>query len=204
MSANVPVPWHEDGHDMSWRAKLWNGGAFRWYAGAIFGLVEQAIELVSVWTSTGTLGMKALATVVLVLLYVLYLVLPPLIWPERARVRILVILGYWAITCVLFPIVGLTTVWVWTLIAAMVAFTWIPRLPALLMVGAIVLVQLLVSAATGFPNSISFSPLITLSVGVSTVAFAQQIVQNQQLRFAQAEIARLAVNEERARLARDL
>ncbi len=204
MTATVSVPWREDGRGTGFLARIGNPGAFRWYAGAIFGLVYQVIEIYAVWTSHGSLGMKTLATAALLALYVIYLVLPPLIWPEPQRVRIIAVVGYWALTCVLFPIVSLTTVWVWTLVAAMVAFTWIGRSWAFAIVGAMVAAQVIIVVATGFPDAISFSPFITASVGVSTIAFARQIVQNQQLRQAHAEIARLAVNEERARLARDL
>ena len=204
MTATVSVPWREDGRGTALGARVWSRAAFRWYAGALFGLVYQIIEILAVWTSPGSIGMKVLATAVLLVLYLLYLLLPPLLWPERQRVRIIAIVSYWALTCVLFPIVGLTTVWVWTLIAAMAGFTGITRNAAFAIAGGLVAAQVIIVVATGFPDAIAISPFITASVGVSTIAFARQIVQNQQLRQAHAEIARLAVNEERARLARDL
>ncbi len=204
MTATVTAPWRESGYRGSPLARMRNPRAFRWYAGGAIGLVYQVVELFAVWSSQGSVGIKTLATAVLAVLYVLYLVLPPLVWPEPVRVRLVVIFGYWALSCVLFPLIGITTVWVWTLLAAMVGFTWIPRLPAFGIVGGIVATQLIIAAAMRYPNAISFSPFITASVGITTLTLTRLIVQNQQLRFAHAEIARLAVSDERARLARDL
>lgn len=204
MSATDSVPWRGVGRGTGLLARISGRGAFRWYLGAAFGLVYQVIEIGGLWSSHGGTGVKVLATAVLLALYGLYLVLPPIVWPESDRVRLFAVLAYWALTCVLFPLVSLTTVWVWTLIAAMVGFTWMRRSWAFAVVAALVAAQLVIGIATGFPDAIAIAPFITASVGVSTVAFARQIAQNQELRQAHAEIARLAVSEERARLARDL
>jgi two-component system sensor histidine kinase DesK len=186
-------------------ARLTSHGARRWYVGALFGLVYQAFELVSVWSSPeGSIGMRVLSTAVLLALYAIFVVLPPLVWPEVLAVRLGAVLGYWALSCVLFPLIGISAVWVWSLLAVLIGFTWLPRWPALALVAAVVIVQLTIAAAAGWPDTVSFSPFITLSVGISMVFFGQLIQRNGELREAQHEIARLAVSEERARLARDL
>ncbi|GAA2081390.1 sensor histidine kinase [Pseudolysinimonas kribbensis] len=186
-------------------ARLRAPGARRWYFGASFGLLYQAIEVTTVWTAgSGSVGMRALATVLLFVVYALYLVLPPLLWPERTRVRIAAVVGYWALTCVLFPVIGPYTIWTWTLIVVVVGFTWIPRIGSLLMLLAVVGAQLLVGWSVDWINGLLYTPYITLSVGVVMIFFGQLIQRNALLRQAQHEVARLAVSEERARLARDL
>ncbi len=203
MASSAPVTW-SGGARGGALARLRSPGARRWYAGASFGLVYQGIELWGVWASAGSLGPKVIATIALLVLYLIYLAVPPLIWPERTVVRIGAALGFWALSCILFPLVGITTIWVWSLLVVLMAFSWLPRSVALGLVIAVVLTQLAVCAATGWPDEISFAPFITFAVGTSMVAFTQLIVRNAQLREAHAEIARLAVSEERARLARDL
>ncbi len=185
-------------------ARLRSRGAYRWYGGAMFGLVYQAIEVVAIITAHGPVSDKVLAIGVLVVLYAVYLAVPPLVWPERRAVRVGAVVGYWVLTCVLFPLIGPTTVWVWALIAAMVGFTWVGRVAGFAVVAAIGVVQIGVAASLGWPDSVSFAWIITVSVGVSCIAFGAQIEQNQRLEEANAEIARLAVADERARLARDL
>jgi two-component system sensor histidine kinase DesK len=186
-------------------ARLRVPGARRWYLGASVGLVYQAIEVTTVWTSpTGQVWARVLATVLLFAISVLYLVLPPLVWRERRAIRIAAVLGYWALTCVMFPLIGPYTIWVWVLIVVVAAFTRSPRPAAFTLLAAVVGAQLLVGWANDWENGLLLAPYITITVGIAMVAFGGLIQRNIQLRLAQEEVARLAVSEERARLARDL
>ena len=203
VSTSASAPW-SGGVRGNIGARLRGSGALKWYGGAAFGLVYQVIELWGVWSSNGSLGEKIFATALLLVVYGLFLVIPPLVWPMPVRVRVIAVLAFWAFTFVLFPVVGITTVWVWSLLVVMVSFVWLPRVPALVLVLSIVAVQVIVVALAGWPVEVAYAPFITFAVGFSMVFYAQLIMQNQQLQDAHAEIARLAVSEERARLARDL
>jgi two-component system, NarL family, sensor histidine kinase DesK len=186
-------------------ARLRTPGAGRWYIGSGFGLLYQVIMVVSVWTySPGSLALRIVSTLVLLVLYTAFVVIPPLVWPEAVRTRVLSVLVWWAASCVLFVLVGMTTVWVWPLLVVLIGFVRMPRGLALGLVVAVVAGQVVVALANGWPDAISFAPYVTLSVGISMVAFGGLIQRNVELRAAHDEIARLAVNEERARLARDL
>lgn len=186
------------------RGRLTTPGARRWYTGASFGLVYQAIEIATIWTSGGETPIRLAATALLFALYAVYIVLPPLIWPESTRTRILAVAGYWALCCLPFVLIGSATIWVWTLVVVIAGFAWLPRLASFALVAAVVGVQVLVAWSAGWSDSLAFTPYITLSVGVAMIGFGGLISRNAQLREAQAEVARLAVSEERARLARDL
>jgi two-component system, NarL family, sensor histidine kinase DesK len=186
------------------RERLRAPGARRWFTGASFGLLYQAIEVASVWINGGALWVRIVATVLLFALYGIYILLPPLIWPERPRTRVLAVLAYWALCCTPFLLLGSYTIWVWTLIVVVIGFTWLPRLAAFLLLGGVVGGQLLVAWASGWVNGLAFAPYITLTVGIAMIGFGGLIQRNAQLRQAQDEVARLAVAEERARLARDL
>jgi len=186
------------------RARLLNRGAYRWYLGTIFGLVYQTFELVYVWTSPGTIGAKATATLLLVVIYLGYIALPPLLWPQSVRARVIGLVLYWGATFVLLPFLGVYLVWVWTLLVAMVPFLWLPLLPSVLLCGAVVIAQVILSAFGRFENGTVFAAFVTVSVAVSLFAITRQIVANSELRDAHATIAALAAAEERSRLARDL
>ena len=186
------------------RARLLNRGAYRWYLGTVFGLVYQVFEIVYVWTAPGATTTKVGATVLLGVIYLGYIVLPPLLWPQRVRARVIGLIVYWAATLVLVPFIGSYLVWVWTLIVAMVPFMWLPILPSVLLCAGVVVAQVILSAIGRFENGTEFAAFVAVSVAVSLFAITRQIVANQELRNAQATIAALAAAEERARLARDL
>jgi two-component system, NarL family, sensor histidine kinase DesK len=186
------------------RARLLNGGAYRWYLGTIFGLVYQTFELVYVWTSPGPTGTKVIATLLLAVIYLGYIALPPLLWPQSVRARVIGLVLYWGATFVLLPFLGVYLVWVWILLVAMVPFVWLPVLPSVLICAAVVGAQIVLSAISRFENGTIFAAFVTVSVAVSLFAITRQIVANRELRDAHATIASLAAAEERARLARDL
>jgi two-component system sensor histidine kinase DesK len=186
------------------RARLLNGAAYRWYLGTIFGLIYQVYEIVYVWTSPWPLNTKLLATLVLAVVYVGYIALPPLLWPQSVRARVIGLVAYWAVTLVLLPFLGPYLVWIWTLVVAMTAFSWLPLLPSVLICVGVVLAQVGLSAATGFANGTIFAAFVTVTVAASLFAITSQIVANRDLRDAHATIATLAAADERARLARDL
>jgi two-component system, NarL family, sensor histidine kinase DesK len=186
------------------RARLLNRGAYQWYLGTIFGLVYQIFELVYVWTSPGTTATKVAATLLLVVIYLGYIALPPLLWPQSVRARVIGLVLYWAAGLVLVPFIGSYLVWVWTLVVAMAAFMWMPIVPTLIVCLSVVLSQVGLSAIGGFADGTIFAPFVTVSIAVSLIAITRQIVANKELRDAHATIASLAAAEERARLARDL
>jgi two-component system sensor histidine kinase DesK len=183
---------------------LFHRGAYQWYIGTAVGLAYQTVEIVNLWLSEGTTGIKILATCLLALLYLAYIVIPPLVWPEAPRTRVIVLIGFWAATFIVMPFIGPFVIWVWPLLGAMIAFCWLPMLPSMLMSTGIVAGQLLIAWAYQFENGLIFAPIVTATVLVSLFGISGQIVTNRRLEEAQSTIAALAAAEERARLARDL
>lgn len=186
-------------------ARLRHPGARRYYAGAAVGLLYQTFEVVAVWTtpSTGT-HQRIVATAALAAFYAIYLVVPPLVWPEREAVRVGSTIGLLLLSFLLFVPVGNSAMWTWLLVLVVAAFTWSSQTAGLLFVGAVTLLAAGIAAVQGWPDDIAVVPWVSGSVGVLSVAFAHQIHQTARLRAANEQIARLAVDEERARFARDL
>jgi len=186
------------------RERLFNRGAYQWYLGTIFGLAYQSSEIIFTWTSNGSVGFKVVTTLILTVFYVAYVALPPLLWPQSVRARMIALGVYWALTFVLLPFLGVFTIWVWPLVVAMIAFCWLPWLPAILMTVVIVGVQVLIAGVNGFIEGTEFAPVVTVTVALSLLWVTTQITASHRIRDAQATIATLAAADERARLARDL
>jgi two-component system sensor histidine kinase DesK len=185
-------------------ARLTHRSAFRWYPGALIGLLYQISVLGGLWTSSGAVATKIVATALLTLVYVGFLALPPVLWWEGERTRLIGVLGYFALTLTLIPFIGIVTLWTWVYVACAagmaIARTWVSAA----VICGLGLVQLIVLLLTGTFDDYWFIALITVSIGIMMSAFARQIDALRRLRNAQGEIARLAVVEERARFSRDM
>lgn len=185
-------------------ARLTHRSAFRWYPGAVIGLLYQISVIVSLWTSSGAVGTKIVATALLALVYVGFLALPPILWWEGERTRLIGVLAYFALTLTLLPFIGIDTLWTWVYVACVagmsIARTWVANT----IIGALGAVQVVVFLLSGTFADAWFIALITVSIGIMMSAFARQIDTLRRLRNAQGEIARLAVVEERARFSRDM
>jgi len=185
-------------------ARLRTRGAFQWYAGTVFGLAYQSIEIVNVWTNGRPLYHEVIGTVLLAIFYAGYVVAPPLLWWHGLRVKLTVITIYWLATLVLLPFIGVDVIWIWPLVGAIIAFCWMPIAPSFVLSGLIVFGQVIAAWAVNWADGIIFAPFVTVTVLISLFGITRQIMANQQLRAAQATIASLAAADERARLARDL
>ncbi|MGO4536422.1 sensor histidine kinase [Leifsonia sp. 2MCAF36] len=189
---------------IGWRARLTHPSAFRWYPGATIGLLYQASVMVALWTSDESLGLKLLTTGVLAVVYLGFLLLPPLLWWEPERVRLIGLAAYFALTLALFPLVGTVACWTWVYVACAAGMVVARTVVSLTIIGGLGLVQLVVFTVAGTLENDWYISLVTVSIGVMMSAFARQIDALRRLRSAQSEIARLAVVDERARFSRDM
>ncbi|MGO4592405.1 sensor histidine kinase [Leifsonia sp. 2TAF2] len=185
-------------------ARLTHPSAFRWYPGAAIGLLYQISVLVGLWTSTIPLPGKLLATALLAVVYVGFLVLPPLLWWMDDRARLIGVILYFALTLTLFPLIGTIACWTWVYVACVAGMVVARPAIAVVIICALGGLQLVVFTIDGTVADYWFIALVTVSIGVMMSAFARQIDTLRRLRNAQSEIARLAVIEERARFSRDM
>ncbi|MDN4596989.1 sensor histidine kinase [Leifsonia virtsii] len=185
-------------------ARLVHPSAYRWYPGAAIGLLYQVSVLVGLWTSDLPLTQKLLATGLLVVVYVGFLILPPLLWWERERTRLIGLALYFALTLPLFPLLGTVACWTWVYVACVAGMVVARTALAFGIIGALGALQLVIFTVGGTVEDYWFVALVTVSIGVMMSAFARQIDALRRLRNAQGEIARLAVVEERARFSRDM
>jgi two-component system sensor histidine kinase DesK len=180
-------------------------GSRRWYVGGSVALLWLVTAGVEIWTMYPGAGVRLGTTALLVLFGAAFIVTPPLSGLLPPRLRLLPALGIVALSFTLFPWIGfeVSSLWTYAGVAAAMSFARFRSLVAFIVVlaGTALWFQYL----EGVPSdSVYFAPLIILSISLMMAAFGRQIAAIQQLRATQQELARLAVEDERSRVARDL
>lgn len=186
------------------RDRLRAHGARSWYIGAASGLIWQSILVVDVLFFDLPVLSKVLGLVLLALLYAAFMLLGPVIWNESIRTRVAVIAAYWAVSFLLFPLIGPIAIWMWLLVVSLAAFVNLPLRLAIGIVVLVVLVQLGIGASVAFTIGLLFAPIVTTVCAATFIGLGLISRSTVNLRVANDEIARLAVVEERARFSRDL
>ena len=180
-------------------------GSRRWYAGGSIALLWLVSAGVEIWTSYPGAGTRFATTALLVVFGAAFVVTPPLSALLPSRWRLLPALGIVALSFSLFPWIGFEVSSLWTYAGVAAAMSFVRFRPLVIFIVALAGVALWFQYLAGVPSdSVYFSPLIILSISLMMAAFGRQIAAIQQLRATQQELARLAVEDERSRVARDL
>ena len=189
---------------MSVSGRLRAHGARSWYIGAASGLIWQAILVGNVLVLDRPALSKVLGLLLLAVLYAVFMLLGPIVWHESIRTRLIAIAAYWAVTFLLFPLIGPIAIWIWLLVVSLAAFINLPPVFAIGTSVLVVLVQFGIGAATAFAHGALLAPIVTAVGAAGLIGLGLISRSTVNLRVANDEIARLAVVEERARFGRDL
>ena len=147
---------------------------------------------------------QAAAVALVAVFCVLYVYLISTWYQNRARGRVgLVVLAALAVTASLAFGKDWTTIFIY--VSAAAGFIIWDRRRALLAVAACTVAYILLSEIVHVtPDNLWGELLPVALIGFAMIGFKMQIVLNIQLRQARGEVAKLAANEERLRLARDM
>ncbi|UOE44722.1 sensor histidine kinase [Agromyces larvae] len=187
------------------RASLRSRAAISWYVGAGFSLLWLATLVEDVVAASNGPASEAIGIAVVAVYGLAFLVAAPIIWALPARGRLLVVAGLWAYTFVFTPWVGWGIGGTWTYVGVLIGvcvLDW--RLTWKLVFGLGALAVGTGYLAYGPVQDIFFAPAITVSISAMMAAFARNVASMNQLRAAQAELERMAVEQERGRVARDI
>jgi two-component system, NarL family, sensor histidine kinase DesK len=149
-------------------------------------------------------GYQAAAVALVAVFCVLYVYLISTWYQNRARGRVgLLVLAALAVTASLAFGKDWTTIFIY--VSAAAGFIIWDRRRALLAVGACTVAYVVLSEIVHVtPDNLWGELLPVALIGFAMIGFKMQIVLNIQLRQARGEVAKLAANEERLRLARDM
>lgn len=189
----------------SLRQTLGGRGARRWFVGGLVGLAWLVQEGVDAFGRLGDPVDRAVLIVLLVLFGAAFLVIPPLNWSLPTRYRLLLPTALWALSFGLVPILGLGVYSLWVFVGVAAAMSLVPFRVIVIYIASVTAATGVVAWIDGARGDLLFSlPVVTASISLMMVAFARLIVGMNQLRATQHELARLAVEQERSRVAREM
>jgi two-component system, NarL family, sensor histidine kinase DesK len=177
----------------------------RWRLASGIWLIFLADTVVAVWESDHPPVVRAAGLLGLLAFGILYVVVVPLLMSSDVddRQRMLFVAGVFLLTCAILPIAGQSGLNLYVFVAV-VAIMLLETRPAVVVVASILLLApLLELAVPSWPNSLNIDlGIATASAAVFGVASV--IRRNRALAEAHEELKTMAVEQERARFARDL
>ena len=168
-------------------------------------LIAQVSDLAQASLSTGRLAALSIGLAAFVAIY--WLLLPPVRWlAERSDKWTLAALASLPVIAIALLLAGapasFTALFVYVVAAAGLL---LPPWPAASVIAATAAGVAIGAAATGADSGAVTTWLLTIvSIGAIMAGFGRLVRANRELRTAREELARLAVSEERLRIARDL
>ncbi len=176
-----------------------------WFIGAGLSLIWTFPTLLSLWESPTTAA-HVVGTVIVVAFAAVFLASVP--FARRTRsvgLRILPAALLFALSLTLSPWIGADIRWMWTFVGVAVAVSVIGRRLTWLIVLLLSALSFAVGEWTGADTFTSFlNSAIILSVSVMMLSFIENITTLERLRAAQEQVAELAAERERSRVARDV
>jgi two-component system sensor histidine kinase DesK len=187
------------------RSVLWSRGAISWYVGggiSLLWLISTAQEVIEQSASTGS---AVLAALLVVAYGIGFLLAVPVGWGLPIRWRLLPATALFALSFALFPWLGWDVWSQWTyvgVVVGMMVLSW--RTTLIIIVGLAALGLFFRVAIDGWTEDILWGPAIIFTISLMMAAFARTFAAMNQLRATQHQLAQMAAERERGRMARDI
>lgn len=185
---------------------LWSRGARNWYLGACFSLLWMLTVGGSLAEANGSALWMALGVAMLALFSAAFLIAAPIAWALPFRGRLAVCGSFFLLSFALAPWFGWDVCGTWVYVGVtvgMCVFPW--RVTWLLIAGlsALALVFRLLDDGRWSDGALAL-PAVVLSVSMMMASFGRTLATINELRATQNEMALLAAERERGRVARDI
>ncbi|MDF2993911.1 MAG: signal transduction histidine kinase [Microbacterium sp.] len=176
-----------------------------WFIGASISLIWTFPVLVELWESPSVTG-HIVGTAIVIVFAAAFLATVPYARATRSRLRRLVPPAVlMALSLALLPWLGTDVRWMWTFVGVAFSVSAMGRRTTWLVIPALSALSFLVGEFTGAdPLSNVVNSAIILSISIMMFSFVENITTLERLRDAQAQIAELAAERERGRVARDV
>ncbi|MCC4247882.1 MULTISPECIES: sensor histidine kinase [Microbacterium] len=176
-----------------------------WFIGGGLSLIWTVPTLLSVW-EVPHLGANLVGTAIVVVFAAVFLASVPFARRTPASwQRVIPAAVMFALSLGLAPLIGDDVRWMWTFIGVAIAVSNIGRRPTWILVLPLSALSFAVGEWTGADTFTSFlNSAIILSVSVMMLSFIENITTLERLRTAQEQVAELAAERERSRVARDV
>lgn len=178
----------------------------RWVIGSSISLVWLGYSAYPALTEPGTTVWQLAGALALLAVYAIAtFISAPLAWRLPSRWRFLPALGLFALSFSLWPALGLLVYPCWVIVGVAVGMSLLSNrttLLGILVLCALVSVFQVLSGERG--QALFLVPALVASLAAMMAGFSRQIVTINELRATRHELARLAVADERMRVARDI
>lgn len=187
------------------RRVLWSRGAVSWYIGSVLALLWLIGTGQEVLSAAASPMSAAVGLTLVVGFGLAFLIAVPLGWAAPARWRFALVVALFGLSFSLFPWLEWGVRGLWTYVGVALGMM---VLPWALTVGGILLLGILAVfygyLLDGWGEDDLWLPAILLSVSLMMAAFARTLATMNRLRATQEQLAELAVERERDRVARDI
>ncbi|WP_058596225.1 sensor histidine kinase [Microbacterium testaceum] len=176
-----------------------------WLIGSSISLIWTFPTLLTLWEEPG-LAPRVLGTAIVVVFAALFMATAPLarITPSFGR-RLIPPVALFALSVALWPWLGADVRWLWTFVGVSVAVSRVGSRTMWTTVGILSGLSFAVGEWSGADTFTSvLNSAIILSISIMMFSFMRNISTLERLRDAQAQIAELAAEKERGRVARDV
>ena len=176
-----------------------------WLIGSSISLIWTFPTLLTLWEEPG-LAPRVLGTAIVVVFAALFMATAPLarITPSFGR-RLIPPVALFALSVALWPWLGTDVRWLWTFVGVSVAVSRVGSRTMWTTVGILSGLSFAVGEWSGADTFTSvLNSAIILSISIMMFSFMRNISTLERLRDAQAQIAELAAEKERGRVARDV
>lgn len=174
-----------------------------WLIGSGLALIWTFPTLLSLWELPDVWA-SVLGSVVVALFAAVFLVSVPVIRRTPRRFARLVPAGILlGLSLLLLPLIGDGVRWTWTFVGVAVAVSRVGRVVVFPLIGGLAVVSFLLGASEDTFLS-ALNAAVIFSVSVTMYSFVENIVTLEKLRTAQEQVAELAAERERSRVARDV
>lgn len=176
-----------------------------WFIGGGISLIWTFPTLVSIWEVPDPVA-HAVGTLIVVVFAAVFLASVPFARRTTSGWRRLIPAAVmFALSLSLTPWIGEDVRWMWTFVGVAVAVSSVARRPTWILVLLLSALSFMVgewSGADTFTNVLNSA--IILSISIMMLSFVQNITTLERLRAAQEQVAELAAERERSRVARDV
>ncbi len=176
-----------------------------WFIGASISLIWTYPVLVELWQGPSVTG-HLVGTAIIVVFAAVFMATVPYARVTTSRLRrLLPTVVLFALSLTLLPWLGTDIRWMWTFVGVAFAVSAMGRRTTWLFVPALSALSFVVGEAMGadaFSNVVNSA--IILSISIMMFSFVENISTLERLRAAQEQIAELAAERERGRVARDV
>jgi two-component system sensor histidine kinase DesK len=187
------------------RRALTFAGARKWYAGGLFGVAWICFTAYDFFNSTHNPVLQIVGSLLITIFGAVAALSVPFAWWLPIRRRALAAAGLWVASFLLIPVIGVHFVQTWVFVGVIIGMSMFTMRTTYLLTAVLAGLILLVQFLTGTRgNDLVWLPAVTFGMTMMMTGFSRQIAAIHKLRQTQHELARLAVERERGRVARDI